>query len=89
MFSFLYQPFLFLGSTDDIRSGWRSLFGALRGIRLPGIPNGATPADAYELEADKVRQLRVLLDIFEAFLHTGKDKNMIFDSEIQNISLSS
>lgn len=56
------------GTTEEIRSGWRSLFGALRGIRLP--PISALAPNAAELESERVRQLRVILDIFEAFLHT-------------------
>ncbi|RWS16722.1 brefeldin A-inhibited guanine nucleotide-exchange protein 3-like protein [Dinothrombium tinctorium] len=56
------------GFAEELRSGWRSLFGALRGIRLPNIPYGNNAVDAYELEMERVRQLRVILDIFEAFL---------------------
>lgn len=56
------------GTTEEIRSGWRSLFGALRGIRLPPISSFAP--NIIELESERIRQLRVILDIFEAFLHT-------------------
>ncbi|RWS30637.1 brefeldin A-inhibited guanine nucleotide-exchange protein 3-like protein, partial [Leptotrombidium deliense] len=56
------------GYSEELRSGWRSLFAALRGIRLPNIPFGNHAVDAYELEMERVRQLRVILDIFEAFL---------------------
>jgi len=56
------------GTTEEIRSGWRSLFGALRGIRLP--PISPTAPNIIELETERIRQLRVILDIFEAFLHT-------------------
>ncbi|CAG2100991.1 unnamed protein product [Medioppia subpectinata] len=58
------------GTTEDIRSGWRSLFGALRGIRLPQVCPQTKSCDSQELEVERVRQLGVILDIFEAFLHT-------------------
>ena len=50
------------GTTEEIRSGWRSLFGALRGIRFPDT--------CSDLSIERSRQLRIILDIFEAFLHT-------------------
>ncbi|KAI1298409.1 Brefeldin A-inhibited guanine nucleotide-exchange protein 3 [Halotydeus destructor] len=55
------------GFAQDIKSGWRTLFGALRGVRLPNMPDDECAADAYELEMDRVQQLRVILDILEAF----------------------
>ncbi|XP_022237175.1 brefeldin A-inhibited guanine nucleotide-exchange protein 3-like isoform X2 [Limulus polyphemus] len=62
------------GSTTDIRSGWRPLFGALRAIRLPGTP----PPVVSSIENDEeiIRHLRVVLDVFNAFL--GTDNVLVF-----------
>lgn len=56
------------GCTVEIRSGWRPLFGALRAVRIPGIINCAP---TIEVEKEQTRHLRVVLDVFEAFLRTN------------------
>ena len=56
------------GSSSEIRSGWRPLFGALRSISMPGsemIPLTAEPS-----------HVRAILDVFEAFLST--DSPVVF-----------
>lgn len=58
------------GSTEDIKSGWRSLFGALKAIKLTPLTDHLNKDDLNELQNERVRQLRIILDIFEAFLHT-------------------
>uniref|UniRef100_T1KAA6 SEC7 domain-containing protein n=1 Tax=Tetranychus urticae TaxID=32264 RepID=T1KAA6_TETUR len=63
------------GSREDVRSGWRSLFAALRGVVLPesGFAINSqqnSVNDLSERQIERVRQLRVILDIFEAFLNT-------------------
>ena len=50
------------GSTAEIRSGWRPLFGALRSIKMSdGI---------FSSEITEISHLRAVLDVFEAFLST-------------------
>ncbi|XP_023223516.1 brefeldin A-inhibited guanine nucleotide-exchange protein 3-like [Centruroides sculpturatus] len=56
------------GCTTEIHSGWRPLFGALRAVRIPGGVN-CTPT--IEVEKEQARHLRVVLDVFEAFLRTN------------------
>lgn len=60
------------GCTTEIRSGWRPLFGALRAVRIP------ITSDFVESGLDKehVHHLRVVLDVFEAFL--GTDNMFVF-----------
>ncbi|XP_054716947.1 brefeldin A-inhibited guanine nucleotide-exchange protein 3-like [Uloborus diversus] len=55
------------GCCTEIRSGWRPLFGALRAVRIPSIS-----ADINEsgIEKEHIHHLRVVLDVFEAFLRT-------------------
>ena len=60
------------GSKEEIRSGWRSLFSAIRGVKLPDL--SPTLKDYYELEIERIRQLRIILDIFEAFLNLANIK---------------
>ncbi|XP_076307697.1 LOW QUALITY PROTEIN: brefeldin A-inhibited guanine nucleotide-exchange protein 3 [Tachypleus tridentatus] len=62
------------GSTTDIRSGWRPLFGALRAIRLPGTPPYVI--SSIENDEEMIRHLRVVLDVFNAFLTT--DNVLVF-----------
>ncbi|GIY54585.1 brefeldin A-inhibited guanine nucleotide-exchange protein 3 [Caerostris extrusa] len=54
------------GCTAEIRSGWRPLFGALRTVQLPSI-SGYSETN---LEREHLHHLRVVLDVFEAFLST-------------------
>lgn len=74
------------GSTAEIRSGWRPLFGALRAVRMPcsvtapaptsshgGAPCG--PASERE-QLERTHHLRVVLDVFDAFL--GTDNPSVF-----------
>ena len=48
------------GSAEEIRSGWRSLFGAICALRFPNDID----------DDERIRQLKVILNIFQAFLHT-------------------
>ena len=52
------------GSSSEIRSGWRPLFGALRSIKLTKIENSENT------------HIRAILDVFEAFLST--DSPVVF-----------
>ncbi|XP_077540240.1 brefeldin A-inhibited guanine nucleotide-exchange protein 3 isoform X1 [Haemaphysalis longicornis] len=74
------------GSTAEIRSGWRPLFGALRAVRMPcsvAAPalapshGGNAPCAASEREQlERTHHLRVVLDVFDAFL--GTDNPSVF-----------
>lgn len=55
------------GCTTEIRSGWRPLFGALRTVQLPS--SGSKFAE-FNIETERIHHLRVVLDVFEAFLAT-------------------
>ena len=52
------------GSSSEIRSGWRPLFGALRSIKMT------------KLETTETTHVRAILDVFEAFLST--DSPVVF-----------
>ena len=52
------------GSSSEIRSGWRPLFGALRSIKMT------------KLESTTSSHIRAILDVFEAFLST--DSPVVF-----------
>ena len=52
------------GSSSEIRSGWRPLFGALRSIKMT------------KLESTESSHIRAILDVFEAFLST--DSPVVF-----------
>lgn len=63
------------GSTAEIRSGWRPLFGALRAVRMSCPPMTtscqrvqSSTSDRDQLE--RTHHLRVVLDVFDAFLGT-------------------
>ncbi|XP_037578110.1 brefeldin A-inhibited guanine nucleotide-exchange protein 3 isoform X2 [Dermacentor silvarum] len=72
------------GSTAEIRSGWRPLFGALRAVRMPcavagphsqhGSSTCSTISEREQLE--RTHHLRVVLDVFDAFL--GTDNPSVF-----------
>lgn len=74
------------GSTAEIRSGWRPLFGALRAVRMPcsvaspqGPPHGGATACGTISEREQLERthhLRVVLDVFDAFL--GTDNPSVF-----------
>ncbi|XP_077488435.1 brefeldin A-inhibited guanine nucleotide-exchange protein 3 isoform X2 [Amblyomma americanum] len=73
------------GSTAEIRSGWRPLFGALRAVRMPcsvasphGPHGGATACGAISEreQLERTHHLRVVLDVFDAFL--GTDNPSVF-----------
>ncbi|XP_055950997.1 brefeldin A-inhibited guanine nucleotide-exchange protein 3-like isoform X2 [Argiope bruennichi] len=55
------------GCTAEIHSGWRPLFGALRTVQVPSISNHYAETD---MEREHLHHLRVVLDVFEAFLST-------------------
>lgn len=57
--------------TTDVRSGWRPLFGALRAVRLsdPSQLKGKSLA-SIDTDREQARYLRVVLDVFNAFLGT-------------------
>ncbi|KAG8200080.1 hypothetical protein JTE90_001936 [Oedothorax gibbosus] len=55
------------GCTTEIRSGWRPLFGALRTVQLP---SGNSTFAEFNFEKERIHHLRVVLDVFEAFLAT-------------------
>ncbi|XP_035228366.1 brefeldin A-inhibited guanine nucleotide-exchange protein 3-like [Stegodyphus dumicola] len=61
------------GCTTEIRSGWRPLFGALRAVRIPCLSSSTTEAG---VEREHIHHLRVVLDVFEAFL--GTDNIFVF-----------
>ncbi|XP_064488715.1 brefeldin A-inhibited guanine nucleotide-exchange protein 3-like isoform X2 [Ornithodoros turicata] len=63
------------GSTAEIHSGWRPLFGALRAVRMPE-PNVALRNSSPESERERTHHLRVVLDVFDAFL--GTDNPHVF-----------
>ncbi|CAN7981726.1 unnamed protein product, partial [Ixodes pacificus] len=62
------------GSTAEIRSGWRPLFGALRAVRMPCSATVSCPQrglGGWEREQlERTHHLRVVLDVFDAFLGT-------------------
>ncbi|CAN7988152.1 unnamed protein product [Ixodes hexagonus] len=65
------------GSTAEIRSGWRPLFGALRAVRMPCSATGPCPqrgsqgsAGSERDQLERTHHLRVVLDVFDAFLGT-------------------
>lgn len=60
-------------NTAEIRSGWRPLFGALRSVRV----QGARPPPAAPQEP-RPAHLRIVLDVFEAFLST--DNVLVFSN---------
>ncbi|XP_071040403.1 brefeldin A-inhibited guanine nucleotide-exchange protein 3 [Parasteatoda tepidariorum] len=55
------------GCTTEIRSGWRPLFGALRTVQIPSAVSNRSDSS---FERDRNDHLRVVLDVFEAFLAT-------------------
>ncbi|GFT42290.1 brefeldin A-inhibited guanine nucleotide-exchange protein 3 [Nephila pilipes] len=55
------------GCTAEIRSGWRPLFGALRTVQLPTVVSSSAEIN---MEREHLHHLRVVLDVFEAFLST-------------------
>ncbi|GFX32652.1 brefeldin A-inhibited guanine nucleotide-exchange protein 3 [Trichonephila clavipes] len=55
------------GCTAEIRSGWRPLFGALRTVQLPNVTSSSSEIN---MEREHLHHLRVVLDVFEAFLST-------------------
>ena len=57
-------------NTAEIRSGWRPLFGALRSVR-PAISSAPSSAAAAS-----PGHVRIVLDVFEAFLNT--DNVLVF-----------
>lgn len=63
------------GCTADIHSGWRPLFGALRAVRMPG-PGLASQTALPENDRERTHHLRVVLDVFDAFL--GTDNPHVF-----------
>ncbi|KAH7947792.1 hypothetical protein HPB52_015848 [Rhipicephalus sanguineus] len=72
------------GSTAEIRSGWRPLFGALRAVRMPCAVAGphtqrgssASSAVSEREQLERTHHLRVVLDVFDAFL--GTDNPSVF-----------
>ncbi|XP_040062115.1 brefeldin A-inhibited guanine nucleotide-exchange protein 3 [Ixodes scapularis] len=62
------------GSTAEIRSGWRPLFGALRAVRMPGSATVCCPqrglGGSEREQLERTHHLRVVLDVFDAFLGT-------------------
>ncbi|KAH6929002.1 hypothetical protein HPB50_022379 [Hyalomma asiaticum] len=72
------------GSTAEIRSGWRPLFGALRAVRMPCTVTGlhtsysssAGSAMSEREQLERTHHLRVVLDVFDAFL--GTDNPSVF-----------
>uniref|UniRef100_A0A224YUN2 Brefeldin A-inhibited guanine nucleotide-exchange protein 3 n=1 Tax=Rhipicephalus zambeziensis TaxID=60191 RepID=A0A224YUN2_9ACAR len=72
------------GSTAEIRSGWRPLFGALRAVRMPCAVAGphtqhgssTSSAISEREQLERTHHLRVVLDVFDAFL--GTDNPSVF-----------
>ncbi|EEC06539.1 hypothetical protein IscW_ISCW004487, partial [Ixodes scapularis] len=62
------------GSTAEIRSGWRPLFGALRAVRMPCSATVCCPqrglGGSEREQLERTHHLRVVLDVFDAFLGT-------------------
>lgn len=63
--------------TAEVRSGWRPLFGALRAVRLSD-PSQIKGRSTLSIDADReqARYLRVVLDVFNAFL--GTENTLVF-----------
>ena len=55
--------------TNEIKSGWRPLFGALRAVKIEYTSN-------EEVNEARQRHVAAVLDVFEVFLNT--DNTLVF-----------
>ena len=82
------------GYSNEVGSGWKSLFRALCGVRLLGDPAQSTNQSTNQTdqpncvltwseEIECVRQLRVILDIFDSFLNDSFQPNAFSQGAIE------